>query len=185
LALSDHFKHASVAMTAKGYVGNDFDLKELIDRESQVETARALDRFLTSDRLAGRMGERITAENAAFRGRTGVQVRRDYIGFVLAETDLRVHACDYGWCVFQAETARCGGVTGPSEAARNPSTCLGCANFVVDERHRNYWQDRLRRNETLLDKASALSRAVLDKAIGECNRVLALIGEGDNESQCR
>lgn len=185
LALSDHFKHASVAMTAKGYVGNDFDLKELIDRESQVETARALDRFLTSDRLAGRMGERITAENAAFRGRAGVQVRRDYIGFVLAETDLRVHACDYGWCVFQAEMARCGGVTGPSEAARNPSTCLGCANFVVDERHRNYWQDRLRRNETLLDKASALSRAVLDKAIGECNRVLALIGEGDNESQCR
>jgi integrase len=31
LALSDHFKHASIAMTAKGYVGNDFDLKDLID----------------------------------------------------------------------------------------------------------------------------------------------------------
>jgi integrase len=185
LALSDHFKHASVAMTAKGYVGNDFDLKELIDRESQLETARALDRFLTSDGLAGRMGERITAENAVFRGRAGEEVRRDYIKFVLAETDLRVHACDYGWCVFQAETARCGGVTGPSVAARNPSTCLGCANFVVDKHHRSYWQDRRRRNETLLDKASTLSRAVLDKTIGECNRVLALIGEGENESQAR
>jgi integrase len=183
MALSDHFKHASIAMTAKGYVGNDFDLKELIDHEGQVETALALDRFLTSDGLAGRMGERIMAENAAFRGRAGEQVRRDYIAFVLAETDLRVHACDYGWCVFQAETARCGGVTGPSEVARNPSTCLGCANFVVDERHRSYWQDRRRGNETLLDKASTLSRAVLDKAIGECNRVLALIGEDNNESQ--
>src|ERR1700757_3000148 len=66
MALADHFKHASIAMTAKGYVGNHFDLKELIDHEGQVETARALDRFLTSDRLAGRMGERIVAENAAY-----------------------------------------------------------------------------------------------------------------------
>jgi len=180
LALSDHFKHASIAMTAKGYVGNDFDLKELIDHESQAETARALDRFLTSDRLVGRMGERIVAENAAFRGRAGEQVRRDYIAFLLAETDLRIHACDYGWCVFQAETARCGGGAAPSEAERSPSTCLGCANFVVDERHRDYWRARRKRNEALLDKASAPTRAVLDQAIGECNRVLALIGEEDN-----
>jgi integrase len=183
MALADHFKHASIAMTAKGYVGNDFDLKELIDHESQAETARALDRFLTSDRLAGRMGERIVAENAAFRGRAGEQVRRDYIAFVLAETDLRVHACDYGWCVFQPETARCGGIAGPSEAVRSPSTCVGCVNFIVDERHRGYWQDRRERNEALLDRASVPTRAVLEETIGECNRVLALIGEGDNESQ--
>jgi integrase len=179
LALSDHFKHASIAMTAKGYVGNDFDLKDLIDDEGQAETASALEHFLTSDRLAGRMGERLIAANAAFRGRAGEQVRRDYIAFVLAETDLRVHTCDYGWCVFQAETARCGGVAKPNEAARSPSTCLGCANFVVDGRHRDYWQDRRQRNEMLLDKASSLTRVVLDQAIGECNRVLALIGENN------
>jgi integrase len=183
MALADHFKHVSIAMTARGYVGNDFDLKDLIDQEGQAETARALDCFLTSDRLAGRMGERLMAENAAFRGRAGEQVRRDYIAFVLAETDLRIHACDYGWCVFQAETARCGGTAAPSEAARSPSTCLGCVNFVVDERHRGYWQDRRERNEALLERASAPTRAVVDKAIGECNRVLALIGEDNNESQ--
>ena len=45
-------------------------------------------------------GERIVAGNAIFRGRAGEQVRRDYIGFVLQETDLRIHACNYGWCVF-------------------------------------------------------------------------------------
>jgi integrase len=180
MALADHFKHASIAMTAKGYVGNDFNLRDLIDQEGQTETALALGRILTSDRLAGRMGERIMAESAAFRGRAGEQVRRDYIAFVLAETDLRVHACDYGWCVFQPEAARCGGVAGPNEVARCASTCLGCANFVVDGRHRGYWQERLERNEALLENASAPTRAVLDKAIGECNRVLALIGEEDN-----
>jgi integrase len=185
MALSDHFKHASIAMTAKGYVGNHFDLKDLIDHEGQVDTARALNCFLTSDRLGGRMGERIVAENAAFRGRAGEQVRRDYIEFVLAETDLRIHTCDYGWCVFQPETARCGGVAAPNEATRCPSTCLSCANFVVDERHRGYWQDRRRRNELLYEKGSALTQAVIDQAIGECNRVLALIGDGNNESKER
>src|SRR5262249_62138324 len=113
MALADHFKHASIAMTAKGYVGSDFDLKELIDHEGQIETARALDCFLTSDRLAGRMGERIVAENAAFRGRAGEQVRRDYIAFVLAETDLRAHACDYGRGGVPPAAARFGGISAP------------------------------------------------------------------------
>ena len=51
LGLAEHFKHASVAMTAKGYVGSDFDLHQLVDHESRAETAAALDRLLTSDRL--------------------------------------------------------------------------------------------------------------------------------------
>jgi len=177
LALADHFKHASVAMTSKGYVGNDFDLKQLISHEGQAETAVALDRFLASDRLAGRMGERITGMNAAFRGRAGEQVRKDYIAFILGETDLAIHACDYGWCVFQNETARCGGDVGPSEIGRSPATCLGCANFVVDARHRGYWQDRHKRNQDLVAGASPLTRGVLDEGIGQCSRVLAIIGE--------
>ena len=102
LGLADHLKHVSVAMTAKGYVGTDFDMQQLVDHEGQIETATALDRFLSSDRLAGKMGERIAAGNASFRGRAGEQVRRDYIKFVLKETDLSIHACEYGWCVFQA-----------------------------------------------------------------------------------
>ena len=79
LALSDHFKHMSVAMTARGYVGSDFDLHELVDHEGRSETALALDHLLTSDRLGGRMGERIVARNATFRGRAGDQLRRDYV----------------------------------------------------------------------------------------------------------
>lgn len=185
LALADHFKHASVAMTSRGYVGNDFDLKQLIDHEGQAETAIALDRFLTSERLAGRMGERITGMNAGFRGRAGEQVRKDYIKFILAETDLAIHACDYGWCVFQKETARCGGDVAPSEIGRSPSVCLSCSNFVVDARHRAYWQDRRARNQELVAGASPLTRAVLDDAVGQCNRVLDIIGEKDNDKRRR
>jgi integrase len=176
LGLAEHFKHASVAMTAKGYVGSDFDLHQLVDHESRAETAAALDRLLTSDRLAGRMGERIVSGNARFRGRAGEQVRRDYVAFVMNETDLRLHACDYGWCVFQPETARCGGEAAPNEAQRGPAVCLSCVNMVVEERHAAYWHDRRSRNLALMGGAPPLTQAVLSEVIGQCDGVLNRIG---------
>jgi integrase len=179
LGLAEHYKHASVAMTARGYVGSDFDLHQLIDHESRAETAAALDRLLVSDRLAGRMGERIAAGNARFRGRAGEQVRRDYIAFVLRDTDLRIYACDYGWCMFQPETARCGGEAAPSEAGRSPAVCLGCANMVIDARHAPYWRDRRERNAALIPGARPLTAAVLTEAVEQCDRVLAKIGGHD------
>jgi hypothetical protein len=64
--------------------------------------------------------------------------RRDYIDFVMKGTEHGIHACDYGWCVFQAETARCSGEMAPNEAQRSPAECLSCANTVVEERHVPY-----------------------------------------------
>lgn len=182
LGLAEHYKHASVAMTARGYVGSDFDLHQLIDHESRAETATALERLLVSDRLAGRMGERIVAGNARFRGRAGEQVRKDYIEFVLKETDLRIHACDYGWCVFQSETSRCGGEAAPSEAGRSPSVCLSCANMVIEARHASYWRDRRARNEALIPAANAMTAAVLMEAIEQCDYVLNKIGDDDGQA---
>ena len=179
LALADHLKHVSVAMTAKGYVGTDFDMQQLVDHEGQIETATALDRFLSSDRLAGKMGERIAAGSASFRGRAGEQVRRDYIKFVLKETDLSIHACEYGWCVFQAETARCGGKLAPAPTGRSPAVCLDCANFVVESKHAPYWRERRERNCAVMTRASRLTRATLDEAIAQCDRVLSRLEEND------
>lgn len=181
LALSDHFKHVSVAMTAKGYVGTDFDLFDLVAHEAQVETADALDRLLSADRLAGRMGERLTSLNAKFRGRAGAEVRRDYVKFILSETDLSIHACDYGWCVFQAETARCGGAVAPSPAGRSPSVCLSCVNFAVEARHRPFWTERRERNAALVCAASPLTRAALEEAIAQCDDVLNRLDGGHHE----
>jgi len=177
LALADHFKHVSVSMTSRGYVGTDFELHELVDEEARAETAIALDCLLASDRLGGRMGERIVARNHTFRGRAGEQVRRDYTDFILAETDLRIRGCDYGWCVFQAEIALCGGEVAPNEAGRSPSVCAKCANLAVDDRHVPYWQDRRRRNLELWDRASPLAQAALAEAVEECDRMLRRIKE--------
>ncbi|MBK6414776.1 MAG: hypothetical protein IPF76_17925 [Sphingopyxis sp.] len=168
-------------MTARGYVGNDFDLHGLIDHEARAETAAALDRLLAAKRLGGKMGERIVAGNARFRGRAGEQVRRDYVAFILKETDLRIHACDYGWCVFQQETSRCGGELQPNEAGRAPAVCLSCANMVIEAKHGAYWRDRRRRNAALLPEANPMTAAVLNEAIGQCERVLTQIGDDDGQ----
>jgi hypothetical protein len=184
LALADHLKHVSVAMTAKGYVGTDFDLHQLVDHEGQIETARALDRFLSADWLAGKMGERIAAGNASFRGRAGEQLRRDYIGCVLKETDLSIHACEYGWCVFQAETSRCGGKLAPDPVGRSPAVCLDCTNFVVEPKHASYWRERRERNASIIPKASRLTRAALDEAIAQCDRVLSRLEGNHVEDFC-
>ena len=179
LALAAHFKHVSVAMTSRSYVGTDYELHELIDEEARAETAVALDRMLSSDGLGGRMGERIVARNYAFRGRAGEQVRRDYIKFVIEETGLRVRGCDYGWCVFQPETALCEGEVAPNEARRAPSVCAMCSNLAADDRHVPYWQDRRQRNEELFDRATGypLVQAVAAETVEECNRVLSGIEE--------
>ena len=149
----------------------------------RIETAIALDHLLASDRLGGRMGERIAARNHAFRGRVGEQVRRDYVDFVLAETDLRIRGCDYGWCVFRAEVALCGGKVAPNEAGRSPSACAKCSNLAVDDRHVPYWQDRRRKNLALWDQASLLARAVLAEAVEECDRMLKRIEEGRDDNR--
>lgn len=180
LALAKHYKHVSVAMTSRGYVGTDFELRQLVDGESRAETAVALNRLLSSDRLGGRMGERIVARNHAFRGRAGDQVRRDYIRFLLEETGLRVHGCDYGWCVYQAETALCRGEMAPNEAHRGPAVCAKCFNFTVDDQHVPYWQDRRERNQELFDQAAdhLLIQAVAAEAMEECDQILRRIEEG-------
>jgi len=108
---------------------------DYVNHSFRIATATALDRLLSADRLAGKMGERIAAGNASFRGRAGEKLRRDYTAFVLKETDLTIHACEYGWCVFQTETARCGGRLAPDPAGRSPAVCLDCANFVVEPKH--------------------------------------------------
>ncbi len=101
----------------------------------------------------------------------------------MKETDLSIHACDYGWCVFQAETARCAGEMAPNEAQRSPAVCLSCANMVVEERHVPYWRDRRSRNAALLIEAPPLTRAVLGEAIEQCDSVLRRLGGQNGEKQ--
>lgn len=178
-ALQAHLGHVSRVMTDRGYVGTDFTLDELIDRHAQEETRSALEELLTATALGGK-GGRTIASRSQFRGRTRDGEVQAYVDYLMAETDLRLGVCDWGYCVYRVETsACCGDESGPNAALRTESTCSACANFAVTSRHRPVWESRRARNIMLLAQ-SALdldSRQLAESRVKECDRVLAQLNE--------
>lgn len=179
-ALQAHLGHVTRVMTDRGYVGTDFQLDELIGRHAQEETRAALEEMLTASALGGKAGRTIAARSR-FRGCTRDGDVQAYVDFLMAETDLRLGVCDWGYCVYRPETSACfGGEAGPNPVLRTETTCSTCANFAVTPRHRSVWEARRARNLTLLEQPAldAGSRALADVRIAECDRVLAQLDEG-------
>ncbi|TSD85256.1 integrase [Mycobacterium sp. KBS0706] len=179
-ALQLHLGHVTRAMTDRGYVGTDFHLDELIDAHAQEETRAALEEMLTAAALGGKAGRRIAARSR-FRGRTRDGDVQAYVDFLMAETDLRLGVCDWGYCVYRPETSACfGGEAGPNPALRTETTCSTCANFAVTARHRPVWEVRRARNLKLLDQPAldAGSRALAVARIAECDRILEQLDHG-------
>jgi len=176
-ALQAHFGHVTRVMTDRGYVGTDFSLDDLIDRHAQEETRAALEEMLTASALGGKAGRAIAARSR-FRGRTRDGDVQAYVNFLMAETDLRLGVCDWGYCVYRPETSACfGGEAGPNPALRNETICATCANFAVTDRHRPVWEARRARNMQLLDlqMLDPGSRALATARIAECDRILAAL----------
>jgi integrase len=179
-ALQAHLGHVTRVMTDRGYVGTDFTLDELIDRHAQEETRAALEEMLTASALGGKAGRTIAARSR-FRGRTRDGDVQAYVDFLMAETDLRLGVCDWGYCVYRPETSACfGGEVGPNPVLRTETTCSTCANFAVTARHQPVWRARREHNLKLLEQPAlnADSRALAEARIAECDRILAQLYEG-------
>ena len=178
-ALQAHLGHVTRAMTDSGYVGTDFQLDELIDRHAQEETRAALEEMLTATALGGKAG-RVIAARSRFRGCTRNGDVQAYVDFLMAETDLRLGVCDWGYCVYRPETSACfGGEAGPNPVLRTETTCSTCANFAVTPRHRSVWEMRRARNLKLLEQPvlDAGSRALAEARVAECDRILTQLVE--------
>jgi hypothetical protein len=109
-------------MTDRGYVGTDFALDDLIDRHARDETRAALEELLTASALGGK-GGRTIAGRSQFRGRTRDGEVQAYVDFLMAETDLRLGTCDWGYCVYREESSAChGNEKGPNPVLRTESS---------------------------------------------------------------
>ncbi|WP_337271082.1 integrase [Oryzifoliimicrobium ureilyticus] len=174
-ALQHHFGHVTRIMTDSAYVGTDFDLGELVDAQTLEETHNALEELLTSARLSGKAG-RLMSSRSRFRGRTRDGELAAYVDFLIEDSGMRLGVCDWGYCVYRAETAACmGDERGPNPLWRTESTCASCANFAVTDRHRPVWQARLERNLALIgdQRLDEASRALARTRIAECERILS------------
>lgn len=173
-ALAAHFGHVTRVMTDAAYVGVDFHLADLIDAEVLAETRDALEDVLTATRLGGKAGRAI-ASHSRFRGRVRDGDVREYVDFILRESDMRLGVCDWGYCVYRRETSAClGGEKGPNPVLRTQSACATCANFAVTAKHRPIWAARRERNLALLSHRDLddESRALAMARIEECDRIL-------------
>jgi hypothetical protein len=150
-------------------------LGDLIDAETLDDTRAALEELLTASRLAGKAGRTIAA-HSRFRGRTRDGDVKEYVDFILRETDMRLGTCDWGYCVYRRESSAClGDDRGPNPVLRTQSACAGCANFAVTEKHRPVWSARRGRNADLLvhPALDPESRDLAAARVEECDRILA------------
>lgn len=168
-ALSDHFKHMSLAMTEQGYLGSDPELLGLLDDVATREAARLLfDAVNGTGRVAGKMADTIR-ENAgsieALMGTEGTDADRlTRLTSAVAEDDVRVWGAAWGACLFRPETARCHHQAGgafdlaarrPRYSHRQPGVCCSCSNLLVAETHEPFWKERLATNLRLRDEGRA------------------------------
>lgn len=168
-ALSDHFKHMSLAMTEQGYLGSDPELLGLLDDVATREAARLLfDAVNGTGRVAGKMADTIrdnAASIEALMGTDGSDADRlARLTSAVAEDDVRVWGAAWGACLFRAETARCHHQAGgafdlaarrPRYSHRQPGVCCSCSNLLVSDAHEGFWKERYATNARLRDEGRA------------------------------
>lgn len=173
-ALSRHFHHTSLAMTDGSYVGGDFELSELVSEFQQEELAYHLQRLIASPALAGRMADAVATHGRSMIDKVNGDTTK-LIELIVSDTDITIHSCDWGFCLYRQELSACkGGHKSPNYANRNVSVCSRCPNLVITkDDHKAFWLDRKRLHEgLLLHAANDLQLRVIRARLDECQNVL-------------
>lgn len=176
-SLAHHYGHLYVGVLDRAYVGNDFDLDELLREEKQRELRSGLTELLSSDTLGGKAGEKLAAfksrkiEAREFIGKTGVERMVDH----LIEEGLVLAPCDWGFCVYVKDLSKCGGTDlAPNDAGRSPSICASCSNFAVTDAHLPWWERRAIDQEAFLERDNLLDQArrVVEHQLSQTKKIL-------------
>lgn len=171
-AVQMQFKHISIAMTESGYWGSNRAQVEPVNSVQQQQAVLTVFAAATGQSLlSGRMGTKISdnLEELKLRilGLSTHEAWKETVAYC-SEIDLRLWFAPHGKCLpLLPSQMRCHLVAGtrpgqsrqPNFATREPSLCAGCANFVLDSRHRQFWIDRYVENSVAYGKAQALKLA--------------------------
>lgn len=184
-AISQHFKHIDTQITYEGYIrGADPDLLMIVDEVSMSQDAEIF-RDIRHGRLAATGGffdmliEGVR-ENSGYLDGLGADEEVEIIHRELVQSGIRSHQCGWGRCLYRPEWARCGGgLLGPSETGRSPSTCAGCANLLVLGEHSPFWLMRRESNQALVEQHLAAgdeeAALVPMDRVAQCNAMLGLV----------
>lgn len=155
-AISEQFKHLSLAMTEEGYLGNDPLLLETLDSTRTQETVSFFFEASTGQRkLTGGASKRIEQYIDEIRQLTSnyppEEARRNIEAWIKTN-DIRIYFAEHGKCLMSLtpKDSKCNQLTGkhtwatlsPDYRHRSPDLCSGCDCFVVDSDHSSFWLDR-------------------------------------------
>lgn len=189
-ALSQHFKHLSLAMTMEAYVTNDPALLGYLDSERAMETARDLYEVTTGrQHPAGRLGKAL------------LEHRREHLEIIAGKTEeeaiaaLQSHVLAHQIPFWFLEWGNCGIALSPTEAEchreagttswrnlapdfgyRDLDVCAGCRRLLILRRHLPFWENRYKRLraawDALDDGFGAVFRAALRKKVAQAKGVV-------------
>lgn len=157
-AISLHYKHVSLAMTEQGYIGNDKDLTMAMQDAVTISTIEALtDLVGGKKRPRGKLMEIIRHKEIEVRfGNYSDEEKERAIEETVKSSSIRVHKCthnnkEHGQCWYRPGTGNCsencefGGYLslGPDKSLMSPTVCHICVNFIVNDDHKIFWEERL------------------------------------------
>ncbi len=171
LALKEHFKHLSLAMTDL-YVGSDVELWQLMVAEEEELLFESFEKALSAERMAGPGGSKLKMKidvaitegrlPKEFRGEAGQHLRKKMIRD-LVESGQRIYPCAASnYCWFRPEFALCTQEDHPLLKRCNPGAC---SNSIITLEHKPHWEKILSDCETLMKvkpKAEPYQRALRD-----------------------
>ncbi|WP_161789590.1 tyrosine-type recombinase/integrase [Janthinobacterium lividum] len=180
-ALAHHYGHVHREYTDTNYIGSDLELAALISEENRRDLANGLTDILKSKNLSGKASKSLRSmkgemgDTSSFAGKKALArtVQK------LIDEGVTLAPCDWGYCVYVQSMSACGGdIDGPNPIERTPDVCSGCANFVVTEAHRSWWNLRAKEAQAFLlrqdiDEQSRLvvlrRNAVAEKLLSNLN----------------
>jgi len=191
-AVSQHFKHLSLAMTEQGYIISDPYLRSAVNDAFAASTASFFYEASTGKRLAGRLGELLAQhrEELAKLATGDKETTYRNIARWVATHNLRIFHAEYGKCCIglRPTEARCHELSGttswmnqtPNFAMRAPPICAGCRCFAIDADNAPFWRDRYIENERTYRQAEVAGCAdeypVARERSEQARAILKMIG---------
>lgn len=177
LALAEQYGHVHWGTTDAGYVGTDFQLESLMEEEELEELTRAMTGALEATGASGAGFERLRGSFDSLSGRVATEKKVR----ALIESGVIMVPCDWGYCVYRADLSACKGTeVAPNPLGRSPEVCAGCKNFGVDERHIEWWSDRLARGQEFarIKGVPWQSLVIVKKRVEVAGKVVEMISKG-------
>lgn len=190
-AVSQHFKHYTVALTERDYGPKDIRFLEEADSTRARQTGAFLRRMVEGKtRPVARLDRAFELQKEQWRALVPDGEAHDNAAYtrVAIREDLRIWYVEHGRCLIalHPDEARCherAGTAGwrharPNSLTRTPALCSGCINFSVHGGSAAFWRKRYVDNQTAyLRSGGELGFEIIRRRAEQARNYLRALGE--------